>query len=167
MKNFIWLLIKGILTIFLGVGSIIAISIPIFMLIAEMNNLQYETVFVCEYLPVLVIEDKNLFIPKKYMKSDAAAMSVGSIIVLSQGAWKDESILAHELEHARQRYRGLFIINALRLRLSPQYRIITEYEAYNKEKYPPTKEELVELLSSELYNFRINKEEIQKIVSEI
>lgn len=82
--------------------------------------------FVYGILPAIVIYTDRL----KFWQAGAA----NAMIVRIRPHYKnDEGLLAHELEHVKQAYRGILIIHALLYLFAPKYRFWAEVQAYRKQ----------------------------------
>lgn len=152
MYNFFRSITRIVFFVFLFTFISVYLSMLVVTGIAIKNNLEYNVSFVYKILPVLIVKDTGVFISKENQQLfDVAACSTGPVIIMTPGCWQDTDILNHELCHAKQSYRGLFIIHTLKNYLSVKHRVLYEYEAYNVEKFPPTKEEFIDIMSSSLY----------------
>lgn len=91
---------------------------------AKLNHTPIRFTTVYGILPAVIIEASSA------KKIGGVGGAVACLVLLAPGYWNEQNTIQHELEHVRQAYRGLFLIDRLRYGFSMKYRLEAERDAF-------------------------------------
>ncbi len=130
---------------------------------AERYKLEWSIVFISKILPVIIIlAPESKILPA----ISSTGGQFGPIIIVGDNYGDENNIILHELEHAKQDYKGLFIFSILRYKWSKKYRILSEYAAYKAETSNFRDDVIVEILFDDLHRLDMTREQIFKVIKE-
>lgn len=119
---------KNILALSSGMLAIYYVFIFAFIImnitIAKLSNAPVRFTTVYGVLPAIIVESPSA----KDIGGVGGALAC--LVMLAPGYWDDQSTIQHELEHVRQAYRGLFIIDRFRYAFSMKFRLEAERDAF-------------------------------------